>query len=340
MYKHYAQKRDFMTSYNKNRVLALYKYLLENTDENHRITMQEIVEHMKREGYSYSRDTAQRNIKQLREELGIDVISSRGKYANYYVGDRLLEKEELKLIVDSINASNFIEKDIAQKMTDKLKCIVSKYDAEELQRNVLGVNVAKTENKKILYNVNIIQEALRKNVQISFFYRNWNIEKELVRKSRRKYTLNPWALIWANDRYYLFGYDVDEKQSERHYRVDKLEEIEILDIPRKGEKEFSKFDATTYVSRRIGMFSGKEIYITVKVNEKLVGPFIDQFGTEIVIGKTTEEGVVKISFHAVDSPSLFGWLIGLGEVEVVSPKETRKKMLSLIEKNSVLYQKS
>ena len=29
--------------------------------------------------------------------------------------------EELKLIVDSINASNFIEKEIAKKMTSKLK---------------------------------------------------------------------------------------------------------------------------------------------------------------------------------------------------------------------------
>lgn len=24
--------------------------------------------------------------------------------------------------------------------------------------------------------------------------------------------MNPWALIWANDRYYLYGYDVKETQ--------------------------------------------------------------------------------------------------------------------------------
>lgn len=328
-----------MPDYSRNKVLALYKYLTENTDENHRVSMQDIIEHMRNEGYSYSRDTAQRNIKQLREELGIDVIASKGKYAKYYVGARLLEMEELKLIVDSINASNFIEKEIAKKMTSKLKSIVSKYDAEELQRNVLGINVAKTENKKILYNVNTIQDALRKNVQIAFYNKNWNTEKELVRKSQRKNTINPWALIWADNRYYLFGYDVDEKMSERHYRVDKMEEIELLDVPRSGEKKFAKFDATTYVSRRIEMFSGEESYITVKVNEKLVGAFIDQFGTEIVVGETEEKGIVQITFYAVDSNNLFGWLIGLGDVEIVSPKETRKKIRALIEKNNMLYQK-
>ena len=328
-----------MPDYSKNRVLALYKYLLENTDENHRVTMQDIIEHMKNEGYTYSRDTAKRNIKQLKEELGVDVISTRGRYANYYVGERLLELEELKLIIDSVNASNFIEKEIAKKMTDKLKSTVSKYDAAELQRNVLGVNVAKTENKKILYNVNLIQEAIRKNVQISFHYKNWNIEKELVRKSTRKNTINPWALIWANDRYYLFGYDVKESLQERHYRVDKIEEIELLETARKGKQKFEHFDATRYVSRRIGMFSGEEIYITVNVDVGLVGAFIDQFGTEIVVGESSEDGKVQITFYAVDSPSLFGWLIGLGGVEIVSPKETRKKLLNLIEKNNILYQK-
>lgn len=328
-----------MPDYSKNRVLALYKYLLENTDENHRVTMQEIINHMKNEGYTYSRDTAKRNIKQLREELGIDIISTRGKYADYYIGARLLELEEIKLIIDSVNASNFIEKDIAKKMADKLKSIISKYDAEELQRNVLGVNVAKTENKKILYNVNTIQEALRKNVQISFYYKNWNAEKELVRKSQRKYTLNPWALIWANDRYYLFGYDIKEELSERHYRVDKLEEIELLETSRSGEKKFRGFDATTYVSRRVGMFSGDESYITVKVDENLVGAFIDQFGTEIVVSRLHENGKIQISFYAVDSDNLLGWLIGLGGVEIVSPKKSRENLQKLIEKNNALYQK-
>ena len=47
--------------------------------------------------------------------------------------------------------------------------------------------------------------------------------------------MNPWALIWANDRYYLYGYDVKETEGsliERNYRVDKLNNIELSDLPR------------------------------------------------------------------------------------------------------------
>ena len=102
-----------MSDFSKNRVLALYKILIKNSDEQHSISMQDILDHMASEGYSCSEDSVLRYIKQLRNELGVDVISGRGRKARYFIGNRLLEKEELKLIIDSVNASNFIEKSIA-----------------------------------------------------------------------------------------------------------------------------------------------------------------------------------------------------------------------------------
>ena len=189
----------------------MYKILTAFTDEKHQISMREILTRMESEGYSCSEDSILRYIKQLRNELGVDVISSRGRNARYFIGTRLLEKEELKLIIDAIHASNFIEKNIAIKMVDKLKSTMSLYDAEELDRSVLGINNAKAENKRILYNVNLIQEALAKNVQISFDYLTWDRNKKLIKKSDKRYNMNPWTLIWANDRYYLYGFDVKEK---------------------------------------------------------------------------------------------------------------------------------
>lgn len=239
-----------MSDYSKNRVLALYKILLKYSDEKHMISMQDILSYMEVGGYPCSEDSILRYIKQLRTVLDVDVISTRGRNAKYFIGARLLEKEELKLIVDSINASNFIEETIAVKMIGKLKETMSVYDAEELDRNVLGINIAKAENKKILYNVNIIQEALVEGVQISFNNLVWNKNKRLEKKNARKNTLNPWALIWANDRYYLYGYDLKEKDGklgERHYRVDKLTDIELMDIPREGKNQFRRFDANTYL---------------------------------------------------------------------------------------------
>lgn len=328
-----------MSDFSKNRVLALYKILIKNSDEQHSISMQDILDHMASEGYSCSEDSVLRYIKQLRNELGVDVISGRGRNARYFIGNRLLEKEELKLIIDSVNASNFIEKSIATKMIDKLKSTMSKYDSEELDRSVLGINIAKAENKKILYNVNIIQEALAKGVQISFDYMVWDKHKKLVKKYERRYNMNPWALIWANDRYYLYGYDVKKTGDvfvERNYRVDKLDNIQLSDIPRDGKTQYRSFNANTYVSRRMGMFSGKEQAITVRIPEYLIGAFIDQFGKRITISEESED-MLQVTFYAVPSVILLGWLAGLKVAEVVGPLDVREDIINLLQQNMNLY---
>lgn len=328
-----------MSDFSKNRVLALYKILIKNSDEQHSISMQDILDHMASEGYSCSEDSVLRYIKQLRNELGVDVISGRGRNARYFIGNRLLEKEELKLIIDSVNASNFIEKSIAIKMIDKLKSTMSKYDSEELDRSVLGINIAKAENKKILYNVNIIQEALAKGVQISFDYMGWDKHKKLVKKYERRYNMNPWALIWANDRYYLYGYDVKKTGDvfvERNYRVDKLDNIQLSDVPRDGKTQYRSFNANTYVSRRMGMFSGKEQAITVRIPEYLIGAFIDQFGKRITISEESED-MLQVTFYAVPSVILLGWLAGLKVAEVVGPLDVREDIINLLQQNMNLY---
>jgi predicted DNA-binding transcriptional regulator YafY len=330
-----------MTDFSKNRVLALYKILIRHTDEQHPISMQDILTYMEAEGHSCSEDSVLRYIKQLRNELGVDIISGRGRSARYFIGNRLLEKEELKLIIDSINSCNFIEKSIAAKMIDKLKSTMSIYDSEELDRSVLGVNIAKAENKKILYNVNIIQEALARGVQISFDYMGWDKNKKLVKKSERRYNMNPWALIWANDRYYLYGYDIKKTGdvfNERHYRVDKLDNIQLSDISRDGKSQFRSFNANTYVSRRMGMFSGKEQAITVKIPEFLVGAFIDQFGKRITISEVSED-ILLVTFHAVPSVILLGWLVGLKSAEVVGPQNVREDIFNLLQDKIDLYKK-
>lgn len=328
-----------MSDFSKNTLLALYRVLIKYTDEQHQLSMYEIQAKLEEDGYFCSDDSILRYIKQLKNELNADIVSGRGRNAKYFIADRLMEKEELKLIIDSINASNFIDKTIASSMIDKLKETMSIYDAKELDRSVLGINIAKAENKKILYNVNQIQKALSSDVQISFDYMGWDENKKLVRKSTKRYSMNPWALIWANDRYYLYGYDVEEtdgKLRERNYRADKIDKVELSQIHRSGREQFRDFNANTFVSRRMGMFSGVEHKITVKIPKGLIGAFIDQFGTRIEVVKEPED-MLRISFTAVPSPILLGWLLGLRNAEVIEPQSVKDDMIKMLEQNIKFY---
>ncbi|MFI3177835.1 MAG: WYL domain-containing protein [Eubacteriales bacterium] len=336
-----------------NHTIALYEILHCYTDSNHHLSMQGLLAHMSERGLECSDETAIKYMKQLRDELGLDLVMGRGRQAKYYIEERNITKEEVTLLIDAVNASNFIEKGLTKQLNDKLKELRSCHEAKEMERNVLGVTIAKAENKKILYLVNTIQDALRQQVQIEFQYLRWNKEKQLVPTQVKKYAMNPWGLIWANERYYLYGYDVEERDGtlhERCYRVDKLQEITLTDRKRMGEELFARFDVGTYVSRRIGMFGGKEHAITIRVDEKLVGAFLDQFGKDIVIKQdinqkdanqedTTQENREKVTivFRAAVTNLLLGWLLGLGSVEILKPVKVQKQMKKLLEKNLEYY---
>ncbi len=66
--------------------------------------------------------------------------------------------------------------------------------------------------------------------------------------------------------------------------------------------------------------------------------FIDQFGKRITISEDTE-GMLLVTFHAVASVILLGWLLGLQYVEVLSPLSVRNAMIDLIKQNMEIYSK-
>lgn len=339
--KNNAQKKE-----HKNNVLALYQILRHHSDKDQPLTMEMMLTKMELSGHPCTDESIIRYIKQISYELGIEIYTGKGRGAKYYMKDTLLSTGEMKLLVDAINASNFIEKSIASQMIEKLKETMSEHQASEMQRSVLGVNIAKADNKKIIEQVDLIQQALNKGVQIQFDYLKWNADMKLVKGKNHRYSLNPWALIWANDRYYLYGYDVeptDGKLKARNYRVDKLNAIQLTEVKREGEQQFNQFDANTYVSRRKGMYGGDEKHIKVRIAPHLIGAFIDQYGKNIWIQKvydneeSSEVTALIVTFQAAETNYLLGWLIGLENVEVLAPESTRQKMESLLNKNMEKY---
>lgn len=135
-------------SRNKSRILMLYRLLEKYTDEDHQLSMEEILQKLYNEGFECERDSVKRDIKLLREDFGVEIISGRGRNATYFIGDRLLQNAEIKLLLDSIYASNIIPNGIADSISKKLRSTVSIYDAEALDRSILGINMQKAKIKE------------------------------------------------------------------------------------------------------------------------------------------------------------------------------------------------
>ena len=53
--------------------------------------------------------------------------------------------------------------------------------------------------------------------------------------------VSPWALTWDDENYYLVAFD-DLTKTMKHYRVDKMMKIALLDEKREGEEAFKQFN--------------------------------------------------------------------------------------------------
>lgn len=302
------------------RILYLLRILMKKTDDAHGLTMQEIKEELEVYGVNADRKTIYADIEAL-QYFGIDIIGARNDNTYYYhVGGRKFELAELKLLVDSVQCSKFITEKKSHQLIKKIEGLASVYEGQQLQRQVYVTGRIKASNESIFYNVDKIHDAISRNFKIRFQYFQWNVKKQQqLRHNGKWYCISPWALSWDDENYYLIGYDMGVKQI-RHYRVDKMLELEVVRERREGEEYFRKFDIAEYSKKIFGMFDGEEELVTLRFDNNLAGVVIDRFGREITFF-TLDDNHFEVKVRVAVSRQFFGWLIALGAgVEVTGPE--------------------
>lgn len=323
-----------------NQKLKLYRLaqiMLENTDDNHYITMPEIMSALEAYEVTADRRTIYEDLKDL-EALGIEVEGEPvGGGYRYHVVERPFELPELKLLVDAIQSSKFITERKTNALIRKLEKLVSKYEAMKLQRQVYVSGRIKTMNESIYYTVDTIHNAISENRKIRFQYFQWNVKKEMeLRHDGAYYHISPWGLSWDAENYYLIGYD-SEAGKIKHYRVDKMLRLQMSDEKREGKEYFKKLDMADYAKKSFGMFGGREEKVKLLVENTLAGVIIDRFGKDIMLIPSDEEHfTVNVDVHV--STQFFGWIISLGErVKILGPEEVVAQMKEEIQRLARQY---
>lgn len=88
----------------------MLKYLWKNTDEDHPATVSDILAALEAENIKVERHALMSDIEQL-TEFGIDIVCVKSSPNRYFIGQRSFELPELKLLVDEVESSRFINKD-------------------------------------------------------------------------------------------------------------------------------------------------------------------------------------------------------------------------------------
>ena len=323
----------------KFKLYRLAQIMMKKTDEEHYITMPEIKEALAEYDITTDRKSLYNDLRDL-EILGIEVEGEQdGNRYRYHVVNRPFELPELKLLVDAIQSSKFITEKKSNSLIKKLETMVSEYDAQKLQRQVYVSGRIKAMNESIYYTVDAIHNAISENKKIRFQYFQWNVKKEpQLRHGGAWYHISPWGLSWDDENYYMVAIDSSDEKV-KHFRVDKMLNIEFLDKPRLGGEKFSgqNADVGLYAKKVFGMFSGEEEIIKLECKNEMAGVIIDRFGKDTMfIPKDDEHFTANVK--VIVSNQFISWIFSLGDgVKIVGPEDILEKVKTEVERLSKQY---
>ena len=319
----------------KLKLLCLCKILWERTDEEHPLTVPELIQALEAWDIRAERKSIYDDMEALRT-FGLDVQNRKGKAPGWFLGERPFQLAELKLLVDAVQSSKFITQRKSRELIRKLESLASVHQARQLQRQVYVSGRIKVMNESIYYNVDKLHTAIAGRRSVSFKYFEYNVKKERVfRREGRRYDVSPAGLIWDSENYYLAGYDHKHREM-RHYRVDKMAELAMTCLPMEGVEE--GFDIAEYAKKYFGMFSGREGQVTLRCRNELVGVVLDRFGREVILVPDGESHFT-VTIPAVVSPQFLGWIFGLGDgVRILRPDWAAEEMRRQLAAVAALYQ--
>lgn len=316
----------------KIKLLKLVEILRQETDEQHPLRTSQICSRLNALKISCDRRTLSKDIKTL-NEYGFDVVSTMvGHEKAYYIDDHSFSIPELKILIDAVQAASFITKNKSAELINKIAYLGGSHRAKILKSNMVCFNTRKHSNENIYLNVRFIEDALQRKKQASFYYYDLNEHGEKVyRKDKERYIVEPMALVFNEDNYYLMCYS-SKCGGICNYRVDRMDTVTIEDNPISEDAMIHSKDIAEYTEQVFKMYGGPQEDIVLHFDHSLIGVVYDKFGENtkmIRINENTCIATVKVQL----SPTFWGWMFQfLGRMKIISPEHVIKEYKKYIEK--------
>lgn len=307
-------------NWQKYKLLKLLELLQQESDEEHPITTDELCNKLSDMGISCERRTLSKDIDVL-NSLGYEIMWVWvGKKKGYYIEDRSFSVPELKILIDAVQAASFVTPKKTQELIEKIANLGGSNRASVLQRNMVSFNTRKHSNEAIYYNVNFLEDAIQQQKKATFRYFDLDIKcKKSYRREGRHYVVEPVALVFNEDNYYLVAYS-EKYDNTANYRVDRMDAVEVVDEPISERALEFRSGVGEYTEQSIKMFSGHLENVVLEFNKSFVGAVYDRFGESTGMMMSGEDNcLATVSVQL--SPTFWGWLFQFGgKMKIISPE--------------------
>ena len=326
------------------RRFLLYNYLIKNTWEGHTKTRTDIFDHL-----LLKHGIEKTNIKTFyadlaaleRETYGLKIQYDR-KSHGYWVMNPMFSKDELRWMVDSIQASKFLTQKKADTITEKIRSLAGEEDQIALRRPAFVSNRVRNMNESVVEESTIIYEAISSNRKISFryFHRTPDRRNPLkYSKAGNRVVVSPFALLWDNGNYYMYAYNSDLKKF-MTYRVDRMDTIKIDEMWREGFEEYEQKNITNRKAVVFDMYHGEAHRVNLICHNTITDAIIDQFGYNNIMAPI-DETHFKTTVAVELSPPFYAWVATFGKrIKIVEPQEAVDGMKKFLQKACEMYEEN
>ncbi len=326
----------------KLRILYLQDIFSRRTDENHVYSAEQLCDVLMEDyGIPVERKAIYGDIEALRD-YGMDIINTRSPVRGYYLKSRKFEPAEVRLLTDAVLAAKFISPKNTKSLVYKIGSLMSEEQEETLRRQVYVNSSVKCRNEELYDIISVLSEAIERKLQVQFDYSRRKLEKRFIRRfSARTFTVNPYALIWSNDHYYLVCNN-PKYSNLMHVRLDRIANIRITNTPYRHFSAVSpykgEFDSADYSNRLFNMFSGEQGEIKLRCNNRLIDDILERFGENIPLMVDDEDNfIVRATVELSDG--LVSWIMQFGtDMKVMEPAELKNAVRDKADDISMLYE--
>lgn len=324
-------------SVQKLRLLYIVDILSRKSDEDHPLSATDIMDYLREDyGIECERKTVYDCIENL-NNYGYEIIKSQSP-RGYFMTPYYFEPAELRLLIDAVQSADFISAKKTKSLIKKFSSFASEYQYKKLEKQVYIDNRNKCANENLFIVIDIIDSAILSKKQIEVVYRKRKIvDGKTAKYEEKTMIINPYALIWSDDHYYLVG-NYSKYNNLIHLRIDRLKSVNVLDTYARHFSEVSPyqtyFDIADYSNKHLSMFSGDIKPVEMICNNSMIEHFVDQFGEKVIMRPYDEDNfIVKVDVAVTDG--LVAWIMQYGnKIKVKSPKELKNMIID--KTNSIL----
>jgi predicted DNA-binding transcriptional regulator YafY len=322
--------------------------ILKETDEEHPLTAKQICKKLELEGFEAERKSISRNINALIEyydqysDENYEIMGSKDTRKGYFMNSRNFEDWELKVLIDAVWQARFLTEERSKSLSQRLRMMASCESRKVLQNVTPVKSHAKTSKHKVAEHIDKLLRAIKEGRKVVFEYES--TDTNMKRHSRfdgKEYLINPYALKWNGDRYYLVcNYDKYDDLS--FYRLDRIANLRITDMPVKPAKEVvgdnPSMKIEAFVSKSMYSYGGESVRLVLCIKPFMVDELVDYFGEDLKFRENGSEDEFEVHVSVNNADGLYYWLLQHGEnVKVVSPEPVRDELLRRIDKIRSLY---